>query len=69
MELLYNLKHFFYLDTQYIKNRYMDIAKLHKKSSIPKKLTRVLPSETVFFEQFFVDFADKPYFRPSIQDI
>ena len=54
MELLYNLKHFFYLDTQYIKNKYMDIAKLHKKSTYRKKTARVLPSETVFYKLIFV---------------
>jgi len=54
MELLYNLKHFFYLDKQYIKNRYMDIAKLHKKSQNRKKSARVLTSETVFRKHFFV---------------
>lgn len=64
MELLYNLKHFFYLDKQYIKNRYMDIAKLHKKSCFCKKLARVLTSETVFLDTFFVYFADKPFFTP-----
>ena len=69
MELLYNLKHFFYLDKQYIKNRYMDIAKLHKKSPFRKKVARVLTSETVFLEHFFVYFADKPNFRPSKRGI
>ena len=64
MELLYNLKHFFYLDKQYIKNGYMDIAKMHKKSQIRKKVARVLTSETVFLSTFFVYFADKPFFRP-----
>ena len=54
MELLYNLKHFFYLDKQYIKNKYMDIAKLHKKSQIRKKSARDLTLETVFRKHFFV---------------
>jgi hypothetical protein len=69
MELLYNLKHFFYLDKQYIKNGYMDIAKVHKKLTNCKKVTRVLTSETVFLGTFFVYFADKPFFRPLKRDI